>query len=184
MCGSFFDVGGAKVDCGPCAGISRCDASHQCVIERDPREDNDARARATWLGELNDVDNAFLTLDELSIDSLADEDWFALHVTDGFDAGNPRIQVALDHLAARHELAVWFRCDDENLATRARCSEAAQNTLADPLLGVGCEIEATELWATIVPSCTGLADSGTLTFRIRSHVPPRGELYRVRVSVE
>jgi len=181
-CGTYFDVGGASIDCGGCAGVSLCDLGHQCAIDRDAREDNDTLARATWLGDFNDVDNPFAVIENLSIDAVSDEDWFQVRVSDGFDAGNPRVSVAL--AGPRHELAVWFRCDTANVATRVRCGDASQNTLFDPGLGIGCVIDASDARADLVPYCEDIADSGTLTFRIRSRVPPRGELYNLRVAVD
>jgi hypothetical protein len=182
-CGTYHDVGGTPIDCGPCAGVSLCDVGHRCVIDRDPREDNDLVTRATWLGDFDDVDDPFVRIEHLSIDSLADEDWFQLRVHDGLDLGNPRVAIALD-VAVRHELAVWFRCDSANVASRVRCGAASQNAMFDPALGLGCVIDAIDAYADVVPYCDGIVDSGTLTFRIRAHDPPRGELYSVRVAVD
>ncbi len=194
-CGRLVDDTGAVFECGACTGAAQCGASHQCAIAPDAREDNDSLAHATDLGNVNDADDPLLWIDDLSIDSPADEDWFRVHITDGFDGGNPDASIELldresrlGWLASAHELTVWFRCDTADAGSRVRCGEwfstAAENTLDDPALGTGCTIDATYLvWSDVRPSCSGITDSGTVTMRIRKRTPPRGDTYDLRVDV-
>jgi hypothetical protein len=179
-CGSFHDVGGDLFDCGACIGAAAC-VDHVCTIPADAREDNDEVARATWLGSLDDGDDAYLRLSDLTIDRSTDQDWFQFHVADAFDAGNPRITLALT-AATAHELVVYFQCDAPDEATVAFCGES-QNAVFDPTLGVGCVANAPAVQANIVPYCTGIADGGTVTLRIGTHLPPRGDPYALDVMV-
>lgn len=192
-CGTIVDDAGASFDCGTCVGAC---VDHACVIAPDAREDNDTAAQAIVLGDFNDALDPTVWIDDLSIATADDEDWFRFHVTDGFDGGNPVATIELLHRASqlgwldsRHELSVWFKCDTANVASTVRCgewfSEQARNTLSDPLLGTGCSAEGTfVVWSTIRPSCTGIVDSGIVTFRVRKRTPPRGDTYDVRVAVE
>jgi hypothetical protein len=179
-CGAFRDVGGDAFDCGTCIGTAAC-VDHVCTIPADAREDNDDLARATWLGSLDDRDDAYLRLADLTIDSATDHDWFQFHVTDAFDAGNPRISLSLT-AAARHELVVYFKCDSVDEATVAFCGES-QNAVFDPALGIGCVANAASIQADIVPYCKGIADGGTVTLRVGTHQPPRGDPYELGVMV-
>jgi hypothetical protein len=179
-CGTFRDVGGDAFDCGTCIGTATC-VDHACTISADAREDNDDVARATWLGSLDDRDDAYLRLVDLTIDSPTDQDWFQFHVTDAFDAGNPRITLSLT-AAARHELVVYFKCDSLDEATVAFCGES-QNAVFDPVLGIGCVANATSIQADMVPYCAGIADGGTVTLRVGTHAPPRGDPYALDVMV-
>ena len=195
-CGSFVDDSGTAFDCGGCVGASACGANHQCVIAPDSREDNDTLVQAKSLGDLNDADDPLMWIDDLSIDATADEDWFRFHITDGFDYGNPDASIELSNRASQlgwldspHELTVWFKCDTANATSHVTCGEwfvtKAENTLNDPALGIGCTVDAQYVvWADVAPSCTGIADSGTVTFRVRKKTPPRGDLYDLRVAVE
>jgi hypothetical protein len=195
-CGAFVDDTGAVFDCGGCIAGSQCGANHQCAIAPDSREENDTVAHAKSLGDLDDAYDPVQWIDNLSIDASADEDWFRFHLTDGFDGGNPLATIELRDressqgwLESQHELTVWFKCDTQELLSSVRCgewySEKSANTLLDPQLGVGCTVDATYVvWADVAPSCAGATDSGTVTFRIRKHTVPRGDLYDLRVSVE
>lgn len=195
-CGTLVDDSGAQFACGSCTGAAACGPDHQCAIGPDAAEDNDSLAQAADLGDLDDADDPSLWRDDLSIDAAADEDWFRFHLTDGFDGGNPAASVelsdrtsALGWLASRHELTMWFACDSADAGSVVRCGEwftqAAQNTLVDPQLGIGCTVDATYVvWAELAPSCSGLTDSGTVTIRVRKRTPPRGDLYDLRVAVD
>ena len=194
---------GCMLGCGdPCPGgdevggpiddhimIATCTPEGACAVRQsDSHEDNDSPARATDLGDFDDAADPIAWLGSVSIDSATDEDWFRFHVTDGFDGGNPRIRVELA-VPAVHELAIYFRCDGANVATLARCGERtvqrAENTLSDALLGTGCTIDGTDLlWSNIVPSCSGIADSGTVLLRVRKSAAPWDEIYGLRVAVE
>jgi hypothetical protein len=192
---------GCTFGCGnPCPGmdevggpdgavIATCTLDGQCAVRHpDSHEDNNSPTRATDLGNLDDAADSIVWLTQLSIDAQADEDWFRFHVTDGFDGGNPRIRIEVT-VPGVHELAVWLRCDATNVASVVRCGERTvqrgQNTLADPLLGTGCAIDGTDLlWSEAIPSCAGIADAGTVMLRVRKTVPPWGEPYSLRVSVE
>jgi hypothetical protein len=163
-CGTFHDVGGDAFDCGACIGAAEC-IEHACTIVADAREDNDDATRATWLGALDDLDDAYLRLADLTIDSRTDQDWFQFHVADAFDGGNPRISVALD-AAVAHELVVWFHCDALDAATIAFCGES-QNAVYDPVLGVGCF-----QWA-LATTPTPLIGRPTLAHASRAPVQPK-----------
>lgn len=179
-CGPVRDVANDAFDCGTCVGAAAC-IDHVCTIPADAREENDDPARATYLGSLDDRDDAYLRLADLTIDGLADRDWFQFHVADAFDAGNPRISIALAS-AAPHELVVYFRCDSLDEATAAYCGQS-QNAIYDEVLGVGCVATATSIQADIVPYCAGIADGGTVTLRVGSRVPPRGDPYALDLMV-
>lgn len=179
-CGTFRDVGGDAYDCGACIGAAAC-VDHVCTIAADARESNNDSAHATWLGELDDLDDAYLRLPELTIDTRSDQDWFQFHVTDAFDGGNPRISITLDS-AAPHELVAWFRCDLVDEASIAYCGES-QNAVYDPVLGIGCVVNGAAISADIVPYCAGIADGGTVTIRVATHEPPRGNPYELRTMV-
>ena len=171
------------------AAIATCTPDGTCAVRiPDSHEDNNSPTRATDLGDLDDAGDEIAWLGQLSIDAETDEDWFRFHVTDGFDGGNPRVRIEVT-VPDVHDLSVWFRCDATNVASVVRCGERsvqrAQNTLADALLGTGCEIAGTDvLWSEVVPSCTGIADDGMVMVRVRKDTPPWGETYSLRVAVE
>lgn len=195
-CGTLIDESGGAIACGSCEAGVGCGADHECVIGADSREDNDTLVLAKSLGDLDDAADPSMWIDDLTIDARADEDWFRFHITDGFDGGNPDASIELatrgtqlGWLTSAHELTVWFKCDTAEAGSTVRCGEwysiEETNTLADPVLGRGCTVDAQYLvWATVSPSCSGIEDSGTLTFRVRKRTAPRGDRYDLSVAVE
>jgi hypothetical protein len=181
------------VSCGTCLGVS-CGSDYQCDVPPDASEWNDSPYYATWLGSFDDSDDADSWLTDRSIGKGADYDYYRFHVTDGFDGGNPRIDVeitkrdaALGWLETPHELSVFFDCDVNGNSSTVRCGEwfttTAENTHYD-LLGTGCTVDGMYLpWASISASCDSTDDSGTVTVLVRKNTPPRGDHYDVHVSV-
>lgn len=198
-CGTY-DGGEGSVDCGSCLGTATCGVDHQCQIARDSKEANDTLGAATNLGDYNDYDDRKDTFGALSIDSAHDEDWFTFHVTDGFDAGNPDAYVQLSHshvisgtdvgwLDSDHELTVWFKCDGADNGSSVTCgewySDLATDTLHDPVLGVGCTVNAQySIWAHVSASCATTSDNGVVTVRVRKTQVPMGDTYDLGVDVE
>ncbi|MBA3456621.1 MAG: hypothetical protein H0T42_26265, partial [Deltaproteobacteria bacterium] len=103
-CGSLVDDGGSQIACGSCFGAVGCGGDHQCDVASDQREPNNAPAQATQLGTFNDYDDATAWIDNLSIESRVDVDWFKLRIIDGFDGGNPDAKI---QLAERGDSLGW-----------------------------------------------------------------------------
>lgn len=184
------------LDCGTCFGATGCGADHQCAIPEDSREPNDSVAQANDLGTFDDYDDPSLWIEDLSIHALSDEDWFQFRLLDGLDGGNPDTIIQLSNrmtqlgwLDSSHELTAWFRCDTADAGTSLACGEwlttEDENSLSDPVLGVGCRVTARYVvWADLEPSCAGLSDDGVVTFRVRKPSAPRGDTYDLFVGVD
>ena len=194
-CGAYT-VGGSSVNCGSCFGNTSCGANHQCTIAPDFQESNNTVAAANDLGDLNDADDPSSWLDNLSIHTATDEDWFRFHITDGFDFGNPDATIQLAEHAASigwldstHELTVWFKCDTADAGSSVKCGEwnvqSDENSLTSSTLGVGCTVNAQNVvWGDVAPSCTGTTDSGTVTVRVKKRSAPRGDTYDLYYAVD
>lgn len=194
-CGTYT-VSGSSIDCGSCYGTTACGTNHLCDVAPDLQEADNTLATSNKLGDLDDYDDPSQWVDDLSIHSASDEDWFQFHITDGFDFGNPDATIQLaDHdtqlgwLASSHELTVWFKCDTTDYGSSVRCGEwyttTDENSLSDPALGIGCKVNATYVvWGDIAPSCTGTTDAGTVTFQVKKQRAPRGDTYDLYIAVD
>ncbi|MDX2088522.1 MAG: hypothetical protein SFX73_11770 [Kofleriaceae bacterium] len=195
-CGTYTDDEGTNFNCGTCAENATCGANHQCIVSADAMEPNNGAAQATTLGTFNDFDDPTKWVENLTIHTPTDEDWFTFHVDDGWDGGNPDINVqltkrndSLGWLESPHEITVWWKCDSADAGSKVSCGEwstpKSENTLNDAVLGKGCKIETEYLpWGDISTACNGLTDSGTVTVRVKRTAPPLGDDYDLFVSID
>lgn len=195
-CGTYVDDEGTSFNCGTCANDATCGSNHQCLVPADAQEPNNGASMARNLGTFNDYDDPEKWVENLSIHTPTDEDWFTFKIEDGWDGGNPDITVQLTErtdslgwLESPHEITVWWKCDSGDAGSKVTCGEwyttESENTLNDNVLGKGCKAETEFLpWGDISTSCNGLTDSGTVTVRVRRTSPPLGDGYDLFVSVD
>ena len=184
-----------RAECSGSSTAGPASARRAAGRPEDTSEPNDSPAQANDLGSFDDYDKSSFWIENLSV-HVEDEDWFRFRVLDGLDGGNPDVAVQLSDrvdqlgwLASSHELTVWFACDTQDVGTSVACGEWAsivdENSLLDPVLGVGCQVDARYVvWADLVPSCSGLSDDGVVTVRIRKASAPRGDTYDLYVGVD
>ncbi len=161
MCGTPEDGCGGTIECGGCTGGASC-TDGACACADDAGEVNDVRTAATALDPLSDAPDSSLTATEYAIGHAADEDWFAIEITDGTDGGNPQVTVTLSEIPAGsdYDLAIYYLCSGNTSV----CTAGDPITLMD-----GCgstNAEDADETAGLSAECSGIDDSGLLLVHV------------------
>jgi len=159
-CGTADDGCGGELDCGECLPDCMGDG---CACTLDEAEANDVQLHAFDLGTMTDRPRTTMALDQWTIHSERDVDWYRATVTDAFGDGNPTIAVHLaGDEAAHYELGAWYVCDHGGDGTS--CNQGRE----DDSSGRGCLSRGSAEGPTVAlqTSCGGTDESGSLVIRV------------------
>ncbi len=151
---------GVCVDDLLCTGEDVCDTPPNCPQERS--EPNDVEGQAPDLGNFNDFDPTFETVDG-RLPSADDEDWFSYHCNDTF-GGQVDMNYEIDtNIPVR--VCQFIACDDPNDPVVVCPQNAESATSPDGL--PGCCSELPELFVPdITCNVDDNDDSGTIFVRV------------------
>lgn len=182
QCGAVDDGCGGTLDCGMCGEGQSCEMNI-CSCPTDDAEPNDVQAIAKDLGELTDAPRTTRAFDAYTLHSTADVDWYRFVVSDGFDVGNPTVDITLSNMpaGADYDLGVWYVCNSGGDGS------SCQRGRAEELVGRGCVSDADGSGnerVVLEASCSGTNESGQVLVRVRTQRPADAcGAYRLDVDV-
>lgn len=183
-CGLVHDSCSEMMDCGGCSDGKVC-SQNRCLCGDDESEPS-SRQTPAELGQFTDTSRHSHQIDDLNIRG-REEDWYALTITDDFNARNPSVSFGLTATrpGVTWDIQVFYQCH-----SGGDTHGCVGGTPSDDKTSCSATYSGgqRQKWVTIQADCDGQSDSGTalvqITRRCSGDCAERCDGYSLGVSVE